>query len=120
MFFLTGLVFTYCLEQISMWAMLHAVFLFWGVRYPFNYRQLRVSGRIRYTHIISVVLAIVVPLFPALINLKGGYVLTTIPSLACAGRSTEYIYYTIILPVSVILAIITCLLALIVWTIYLR
>lgn len=112
------MVFIYCLEQTAIWAMLHAIFLFWSLRYPFKYRELKISERIRYAHIISVIVAIVVPLFPALINLKGGYVLTSIPSLACVGRSTEYIYYTIILPVSVILAILISLLALIVWTIF--
>ena len=110
--------FTYCSEQITIWGGLHAVFLFWGVRYPFSYRQLKISGRIRYAHIISVILAVVVPLPAALVHLKDGYIITANPTLVCAGRNTDFLYYTFILPISVVLVIATCLLVFMCWAIF--
>lgn len=87
------------------------------MRYPFNYRMFKLSGRIRYAHISSVILAVVVPLPAALVHLKGGYVITASPTLVCAGRNTDYNYYTFILPLSIILTITMCLLVLIFWTV---
>lgn len=103
----------YALQQVCIWGGVHAGFLFWGLRYPFSYRTFKLSGRARYAHIISILLAVLVPLPGALVHLEGGYVLTGSPSLVCAGRNTDYTYYTFILPLSIILAVTTCLLVLI-------
>lgn len=114
---IAGLVFTYSLQQICIWGALHAAFIYWGMRYPFSYRMFKISGRIRYVHVISVILAVVAPLPGALIHLKDGYIITANPSVICAGRNTDYTYYTFILPLSVVLAITMCLLVLIFWTV---
>lgn len=87
------------------------------MRYPFSYRVFKISGRIRYAHIISIILALVIPLPGALVHLKGGFVLTASPTVVCAGRSTDYNYYTIVLPLSIVLTITTCLIVLIFWTV---
>ena len=100
-----------------MWGGIHAGFVFWGLKYPFNYRMFKISGKIRYAHIISVLLAVVLPLPGALVHLKGGYVITASPSLVCAGRNTDYTYFAFTLPLSVLLVITTCLIALILWTV---
>ena len=115
---LLGCVFYYCLEQISVWGFLHTVFLFWAVVFPFNYRQLRISGRMRYAHIISVVLAVVIPLPAALVHLKDGHIARYTPTLLCPGRNEDYTYYTLILPVSIVVCIASCLLVVITWTIF--
>ena len=86
-----------------MWGLLHAVFLFWAVVFPFSYRSLKLSGRIRYTHIFCVVLAVIVPLPAALAHLKDGYVINFTPTLVCTGRSEDYNFYTVVLPLSIIL-----------------
>ena len=101
-----------------MWAFLHGIFLFWAVVFPFNYRQLRISGRIRYAHIISVVLAVVVPLPAALVHLKDGHIAFITPALLCQGRNRDYTYYTLVLPLSIIMCITSCLLVVIIWTIF--
>ena len=106
----------YTLQQVCLWGGLHTGFVFWAMRYPFSYRAFSISTRIRYAHVISVILAVVIPLPGALIHLKGGYIIIGNPSLVCAGRNTDYTYYTFILPLSVLLAITTCLLVLIFWT----
>ena len=101
-----------------MWAFLHGIFLFWAVVFPFNYRQLRISGRIHYAHITSIVLAVVVPLPAALVHLKDGHIAFYTPTLFCQGRNRDYTYYTFILPVSIIMCITSCLLVVIIWTIF--
>ena len=118
MFLRLGFLFTYCIEQICMWELLHAVFLFWAVVFPFSYRSLKLSGRIRYTHIFCVVLAVIVPLPAALAHLKDGYVINFTPTLVCTGRSEDYNFYTVVLPLSIILCVMLCLLVVIIWTIF--
>ena len=114
-----GFVFYYTLVQSSMWGLLHTVFLFWAVVFPFSYRQLRISGRIRYAHIISVVLAVVIPLPAPLAHLKDGYVLLIInPPLTCLGRNTTITFFTYILTISIILAAVSCQLVIIFSTIF--
>ena len=117
-FFYAGVAFNYAVVQGCTWAMLHAIFLFWGVVFPFSYRQLRISGRIRHAHIISIILAVVIPLPAGLIHLVDGYIFTANPAFACAGRNLDITFYTFILPISVIICITACLLVLILWTIF--
>ena len=102
--------------QICMWAALHATFLFWAARYPISYRKLRISGRIRYAHIISVLLAVVLPLLGPCVLLKEGFISTATPPLLCAGRNFDFVYYAIILPVSFLVGITSCLLVILFWT----
>ena len=115
-----GFVLHYCLLQYTVWSVMHLIFMFWSIEFPFSYRQLKISGRIRYAHVGSVVLAILIPLPAGLIHLKDGYVDSLIPSLSigCVGLRFDYNYYTLILPLSVLVAIATCLLVLIIWTLF--
>lgn len=113
-----GFVFNYCLEQVSIWAVLHATFLFWGVRFPFSYRQLKVRNKVRSAHIISVLLAVVVPLPAGLIHLRDGFVFTSNPSNGCTGRNLDLTFYTTVIPVSIIVGITACLLVVVLWILF--
>ena len=112
------MVFTYCLQQAIMLAVVHAIFLFWGINFPFSYRQLQVSGRIRYAHITSAVIVLILPLLSALVPLRDGYVSLYNPKLACVGRNTNITYYTFILPNTIFVGITSCLLLLTFWTVF--
>ncbi len=114
----TGIVFHYCLTQCCVWALLHAVFLFWGLIFPFNYRLLRVSGRVRYAHIISVLVAMIIPVIGALVPLKDGYLSSRNPTLVCIARNADYAYYFLVLPMSIILGITSCLMVVTFWIIF--
>ena len=61
------------------------------------------SVNIRYAHVISVLVALVLPLIGALIHLKDGFISTRNPTLICIGRNTDYIYYMLVLPLSFII-----------------
>ena len=113
-----GFVFNYNIQQIPLWGLIHAVFLVWVVRDPFGYRRSVKNGRMRYAHIISVVLAVVIPLFGPCILLRDGYVVTSFPSLVCVGRNLDVTYYTIILPVCLIAATMSSLLLVFFWTMF--
>ena len=113
-----GFIFNYSLEQIPLWGTIHAIFLLWAVMDPLGFRQFKKLGKLRYAHIISVILAVVVPLIGPCVLLRDGYVVTSFPSLACVGRNLDVTYYTIILPASLIVATTSCLLLLFFWTIF--
>ena len=101
-----------------MLALLHAFFLNWAVRFPLSYRQLRMSVRIRYAHVISVVLAVVLPLIGPSILLSEGFITAASPTLACVGRDLDTNYYAIILPVSILVGMTSYLLVFLFWTIF--
>ena len=112
-------VFNYCLMQFSLWAAIQALFTFWSVVYPFGFRQLKLSGRIRYAHIISIVLAVVIPLPAAVIHLGGDGVMNITSSvIPCLGNNTDYTFYSFILPVSIIMIFTMCSLLFIIWTLF--
>jgi uncharacterized membrane protein (UPF0182 family) len=113
----TGFVFQYALGNLCTWVFLHTVFLFWGVVFPINYLQLRNSKKLHYAHVISVIVAVVVPLPLPFAHLKGGYVPTRSPAITCIGKNLDYSFYFFVLPFSIILATSTCLLVLVFWTI---
>ena len=104
--------------QIATWGALLAVFMYWSVAHPFNFRQLKITGKIRHAHIISIALAVVLPLPSALIHLSGGTIITANLVLPCLGRNSEYNFFSNILPVSILISITLCVLALIIWILF--
>lgn len=98
--------------------LLFAIVLFWGVRFPFNYRVTKTTGKIRYVHIASVALAVFFPLVAVLVNLRDGYTISFDSPHICIGRNLNYSYYTFLLPLSIVLGATSFLLILIFWTIF--
>jgi hypothetical protein len=101
-----------------MWALLHAFFLNWAIRFPASYRQLRTSVRIRYAHIISVVLAVMLPLVGPCVILKDGHLVLGSAMLFCIGRNFDFNYYAVILPTSLFVGMTLFLLVFLFWTIF--
>ena len=108
----------YYYSQLCLTLLIFIFFLLWGVAYPFSYRQLKVSGNHRYAHIICVVLALVIPLLPALAHLKDGYVNLAGNPHNCFGRNPSINHYMFILPLGTIVGISTYLLVIIFWIIF--
>ena len=104
--------------QLSVWSLLQSVFMFWSVAYPFSFRQLKITGNIRYAHIISILVALLIPLPSAFTQLAGGSLFVTSLVLPCLGLDSNYIYYTFVLPVSVLLIGQLALLVLIIWILF--
>ena len=96
--------------------LVHTAFLFWGVTFPLQYIELIINGKFRHVfHLATVILAILLPLETGLLQLINGYRRSFNPSVACIGRDNDYIYYTFILPLSIMFAVGSCLLVLIFW-----
>ena len=86
--------------QFALWADIHALFLFWSVAFPLSFRQLKVSGRIHHAHIVSIVLAVIIPVPAALIHFSGGVVNITSSVFPCFGRNTCRYFILLICPAS--------------------
>ena len=108
----------YSLEQICILAVLNVVFLYWSVAFPISYRLFKISGRVLYVHITCVVSAVVIPIPGGLIHLKDDFIFLANPAIACVGRNPDYNFYLFILPISIALAMTSCLLVLSIWTIF--
>ena len=91
--------------QSILWWFFHTVVLFWGIKFPFHAKSYNDRGRLKYIHIIVVLIALIVPCAPAiamfqsLSPLNATYVLLT----CTAGR--DRIFYSLILPIGILLAV---------------
>ena len=113
-----GIVYIYGMLQVNIWAMLHALGLSWGIVFPFHYRRFRVEEKIKYIHVVTVVVALLLPIIPALLYLiKDGYGPLFTPTRVCTGRNLNVTYFAFLLPISIILATTTSSLAMVFWTI---
>ena len=106
------MVYLYTLLQNSMWLTFHAVTLCWGIVLPFHYRRFKCEGKLKYVYIVTVTLAVILPLVPVLVLLKDGYTIVYSRPILCNGRNRQHTFFTIILPICLLLA--TCSSALIV------
>ena len=103
--FYAGIANSYLLVQITLWGTFHALGLCWGIVFPFHYRRFKIEGRIKYIHVITVVLGLVLPAISALVPLIDGYTITPSPIDHCVGRNEIIIFFTTILPISVLMAV---------------
>ena len=99
---------------------MQAVFLIWGVKFPFNYKAMKGSGKLRYAHIIGVIVVVLGPLPGTLCLLIDGLTtaLTDNPSLAAFGRNRKHFFFIFSLPATILLATTAILLEFIFWTIF--
>ena len=93
--------------------------LFWKVQFPLHSRSYEKARRIKYIHLICVILALVLPLVPVItVASKGGFTITRYPTFLCTGSDADATYYTIVLPIVIILGIGTTVLVLVFWKIH--
>ena len=116
--FYAGIANSYLLVQITLWGTFHALGLCWGIVFPFHYRRFKIEGRIKYIHVITVVLGLVLPAISALVPLIDGYTITPSPIDRCVGRNEIIIFFTTILPISVLMAVSSSVLIILFWIIF--
>lgn len=109
--------FPYIIKQIAILAAIYALFLFWGVAFPAQYERVKASKWLTFAHIISIMLALLMPLPAALVPLRDGFIATIHPTLFCLGRNFDVTYYSLVLPLSILLALTSILLVLVFWTV---
>ena len=109
----------YVLLQASLWWIFHVSVIFWGVQFPLHSKSFRISHGTKYIHLTCVVLALVLPLVPVLANkFKGGYTMGRFPPILCVGADAGATFYSLVLPIDIILGVGSNLLIIIFWKIH--
>lgn len=136
-----GMVFGYVLLQLAIWWLFHSVILFWRVVFPFHARSFKLSGRIKYIHIMCVIVALVVPLLPIITVLSSfskdlekneflrsrnvtftsgglGYGMVRFPPILCSGTNSIAVYYSLVFPINAIVSLGLPVIILLIWFIH--
>ena len=131
------MVFTYTLMQLTVWWLLHTTFLFWKIQFPFHSRSFEVTHRIKYIHIVCIIVGFLFPLVPIVtsmadfaVDLKSsnssqsfvdggmGFTITRFPPILCTGSDRDAVFYSVVFPINLALAIGCTLLICTLWTIH--
>ena len=89
--------------------------LFWKVKFPFHAKAF---NNVKFVHIMVVVAALLLPVAPVISAfVTGGFTIGHFPPLLCVAKNGNAVYFTLILPISLIVAIGTTLLIIILATI---
>ena len=87
-----------------------------AVFFPHHFRNLGAMHRLKYIHIIEVVIGLIVPIIPVVVILEtDGYGLPRFPPFTCTPIDPDATYYSLILPSSVFLAVGISLMILVFW-----
>ena len=132
-FIIAGVVFYYSLLQLAMFWLCHVLALFWKIRFPFHSRSFQMAHRTKYVHIAAVAMGILVPFIPIIATMSQyghersaieaatgglGFGITRFPPLLCTGRHADTTFYSLILPILVILMVGMTFLLIIFWMIH--
>ena len=99
---IVGSVFLYTALQISILWICHVTTTFYKIKFPFHSKHL--EGR-KIIHVLVVLLAVVLPTIPVFVSFTtGGFVIGNNPPVICVSRSSDAAYYTLVLPISIIIA----------------
>ena len=87
--------------------------------FPLQSRTYKAKQPAKYIHAIMVILALLLPLIPAVIGeVIGGYTITSFPPIVCTGSDTDATFYSLVLPLIIIIIIGTSILLFIFWIIH--
>ena len=138
------MIFTYVISQLPLWWLFHTATSFWKVVFPFHARSFFNTDKIKVIHIICLTIGILFPILPIIISItkfgvelqdeyknstasfrndlflsRGmGYISSRSPPLLCTGSDLDVIFYTIVLPIEVILAVGCTMMIIILWTVH--
>ena len=115
-FYSEGIAFYYGLFQLSVW------WFFWKIKFPFHARSFEASHRTKYVHITMVAVGLVLPALPVIVTFTtgdpSGFGLTRFPPILCTGLQRDSTFYSLVLPVNILVAIGIPLLIIIFWIIH--
>ena len=131
--------FDYILLQLAVWWVFHTSVLFWKIMFPFHANSF--TKRLKYIHAVYVVLGFIIPLTPVIVSMSQfavasnnaanngtssselfldgglGFSNSRYPPILCASSSTDVVFYSLILPLSLIQIIGTTFIILMIWKI---
>ena len=114
------MLFYYALLQLAVFWLSHVLALFWGLAFPFHARRYKKQQKVKYVHLTCIVLGILIPFIPIIATasqyahgkspaqaVKGGlgFGMTSLPSVLCNGIDSDTTFYSLILPIIVIIMI---------------
>ena len=109
----------YILLQLAVWWILHIAMILWKIQFPIHARSFEVAHRMRYIHIVMIIAALIIPLVPVITAAAdGGYGLTRFPPILCTAKSTKATFYSLIMPIILIMQCGITMLLLIFWIIH--
>ena len=100
------------------------VSLFWKIRFPFHARSFETAHRIKYIHITMVIVGLVLPTLPVIVAFTAGnpstrgFGLTRFPPILCTSLQSDPTFYSLVLPINIVLAIGVPLLIVLFWIIH--
>ena len=112
----------YGLFQLAVWWFCHEVSLFWGICFPFHARSFQTAHRTKYVHITMVAVGLVLPALSVIVTFTtgdpSGFGLTRFPPILCTGLQRDSTFYSLVLPINILLATGIPLLIIIFWIIH--
>lgn len=129
------MVFYYVLIQFGIWWLVHVTAILWKIQFPFHAHQHKSTHCIRWIHVICVVLGLLIPLIPVIVTVVDsimdsnnsssstqfgtlGFGVTRFPPVLCTGVDRSATYYSLVLPLNLILLTGITELAIIFWIIH--
>ncbi len=122
------MVYNYFLTQGALWWMFHSIFLFWGVWFPFSYNKHKANRNVKKLHFILIITGIILPCYGSIYHIADNDLSTHSPSLGLRligvspsnGGATSIIslFYGIIIPNEIILAVGGIVIILIIYKLY--
>lgn len=114
--FCSGILFSYTYLQQILWGTFQAFGLLYMACSPKRFAQSKEVGHLKLAHILSVIVAIFVPMVPVLIQLADEFQHVGVPAMLCLGKNRDYVFYTLSLPLSVFSVVPTVVIMLTGWT----
>lgn len=113
-----GFVYYYGVFQVSTLSLFYSGALLWSVMFPFHYRRYKVEHKLKYVHITTALLALLLPLVPSFVILAFGYARSYDHQSICPGRNSISVYAGVILPMSIMGAVSSSILVVVFWAIF--
>ena len=95
--------FYFTVVQMCLWWFFHILIMFWGIKFPFHAKSFADSGRMKYVHIAMVLIALTVP-FAGVGSIFKTLSLTLYPAFFICMPGSDERFYSLSLPVSVLIA----------------
>lgn len=122
----------YCMLQLNLWWVFHISILFWKICFPI--RSIRYTHLMPRVHLVCVVLGLAIPLLPVLTTIihsqavdysarEGlpsglGFGLATFPPILCYTLNKDVVFFSFILPVTLLMVTGITVLLLTIWAVH--
>ena len=114
---IVGAITNYLIQQVTYSLLFYCIFLCWATVFPFNYKDAKSSGNLKYVFVSSVIMCFLFPMV-SLVVLKDGYYAANYFFAACTARNSTDFYVIYTLHMSLLMWINSSLFVIIIWTIF--